>query len=73
MQIITNLFLIAAFTFHDLVPVYRNRQWKVFGTYVAIMVLVVFVQLLISLNVDIPSPPKLLSKLVTFVIGQRQE
>jgi hypothetical protein len=73
MQIFIILFVITAFAFHDLVPVYRNRQWKVFGTYVSIMALIVFVEILISLNVDIPSPAVLLAKWVTLVFRQHHE
>lgn len=67
------LLIIAAFAFNDLVPIYRNRQWKVFWTYVAIMALHIFVGALIRLNVDIPSPAVPLKKLATIIFGQHGE
>lgn len=73
MQLITWLLVIATFGFHDIVPVYRNKQWKVFGTYVAIMFLLIFVLILKSFNIAIPSPTLLITKLVTLVTGQHQE
>lgn len=70
MLIVICLLVIAAFAFHDLVPVYRNKQWKVFGTYAAIMVLYMFVQILKSFYIAIPSPADFITKMVTWVIGQ---
>jgi hypothetical protein len=73
MRILIILFVIVAFAFHDLVPVYRSRKWKLFGTYVSIMVLIFFVEILISFNVSIPSPAVFITKLVTLVFGQHLE
>lgn len=70
MRIFVILFVIVAFSFHDLVPVCRNKQWKVFGTYVAIMVLCIFVEILKSFNIAIPSPAVFITKLVKLVFGQ---
>lgn len=67
------LLIIAAFSFNDLVPIYRNKQWKVFWTYIAIMAILVFAGALIRLNVDIPSPAVPLKKLVTIIFGQHGE
>jgi hypothetical protein len=73
MRIFIILFVISTFAFHDLVPVYRSRQWKVFGAYVSIMVLIFFVEILKSFNVPIPSPAVYITKLVTMVFGQHLE
>jgi hypothetical protein len=73
MNIIFLLLVIPAFAINDLVPVYRNRQMKVFWTYAAIMALFVFAAVLISLNIDIPSPVVPINKMVTFIFGVHAE
>lgn len=67
------IFIVAAFTFNDLVPIYRNKQWKVFWIYAAMMALLVFVSALIRLHIDIPSPATPLKKLITIIFGQHGE
>lgn len=67
------LLIIAVFSFNDLVPVYKNKQWKVFWIYVTIMVFHLFVSILIRLNVTIPSPATPLENLVRSIFGQNEK
>lgn len=67
------LLIIAAFAFHDLVPIYKDKNWKVFWPYVAVIAFHLFVTILIRLNVDIPSPAGPLKKLVTIIFGLHGE
>jgi hypothetical protein len=69
MTIIILLLIIPIFAFNDLEPVYRNRQWKVFWTYAAIMTLLVFIAVLVTLDVEIPSPIAPINKLVALIFG----
>ena len=67
------LTVIAIFSFNDLVPVYRKKQWKVFWVYAAAMALHVFVAVLIRNNVEIPSPAEPIENLIMFLFGQHSE
>lgn len=53
----------------DLIPIFRNRQWKVFWAYSVMMSFAVLLAILISLDIKLPSPAIPLKNAVTSIFG----
>lgn len=61
-------FICLFFIFTDLVPIYQNRQWQLFWIYTAMMVLICVLSMLISLDINIPSPAVPLKRMISVVL-----
>ena len=63
------LLIVTVFGLHDLVPIFRDKNWRVFWPYITVIVFHLFVTVLIRLNVEIPSPAGPLKRLVSVIFG----
>ena len=46
------------YTLIDLIPIFKNKEYKIAAIYIALITLSIVVQLLLSLGVHIPSPAR---------------
>ena len=67
--VVVILLLSVIFVFIDLVPLYRERQWKAFWIYTVLLLLSCLLTVLIDLNIEMPSPAKPLKKLISAIWG----
>lgn len=68
-MIIFYSFLYVLFIFVDLVPIYRDKKWKLFWVYSIITVVSYIMIILISVDVKIPSPAPIIKKAVTSIFN----
>jgi hypothetical protein len=57
------------FILTDLVPMYKNRQWKPFFIYTAMMAITIMMAALITLGVKILSPAVILKRIIAVIFG----
>lgn len=57
------------FVLTDLVPMYKNKQWKSFLIYAVMMALAIIMAALITLDVKIPSPADIIKKIIVDIFG----
>lgn len=57
------IFLIA----FELIPIYRNKEWKIFWVYSIILLITYIVTIAYSLDVRVPSPADPIKKIVTTI------
>ena len=53
----------------DIVPVYKNKQWKLFWAYSVMMAFAYVLLFLISIGIDIDSPLKPVKRLIIAIWG----
>lgn len=57
------------FAIADLVPIYKNRQWRLLVTYTAMLLAGYTILVLIVKDVKIPSPSVFIKNIVLDIIG----
>lgn len=62
-------FLYVLFIFTDLVPIYRDKKWKLFYIYSIITAISYIMIILIGFDVNIPSPAPIIKKAVTSIFN----
>lgn len=53
----------------DLTPIYLNKQWKVLGVYLTMLVVSYVIQVLLIFDVKVPTPADPIKRIVVFVFG----
>lgn len=66
MIIICTAFYIFLIIF-ELIPIYRNKEWKLFWIYSIILLITYIVSVAYSLDIKLPSPADPIKNLVTFI------
>lgn len=69
MLLVMITFACAFFVLTDLIPVYQNKQWKLFWVYSAMMALVYVLATFITLGIKLPSPAVPLRNLITEIFA----
>ncbi|WP_418791996.1 hypothetical protein [Phosphitispora sp. TUW77] len=69
MKIAMFSFVCACYIFSDLIPLYNAKEWKTFWTYLIMVILAFSIWVMISMEVDIPSPAMLIRKAVTAIFN----
>lgn len=59
----------AFFIMIDLIPLYKNRKWKSFWTYTALLSVSYVFNLLIVIDVKLPSPAIPIKKMLSTLFG----
>lgn len=67
--IILFLFSASIYILWDLVPIYKQKQWKVFWIYTIILFLDFILALLTALDIPIPSPSFPVKKMIYTILG----
>ncbi|HOJ11411.1 MAG TPA: hypothetical protein PK733_12590 [Clostridiales bacterium] len=67
MKIVIFSFVCAYYIFTDLIPIYNAKQRKIFWSYLAMISIAYCINLLVSMDVKIPSPAMLIRKAVTAI------
>jgi hypothetical protein len=57
------------YIFSELIQIYMERQWKTFYIYSLMLLTAWCLNLLMALNVKIPSPAVFISKMTALIIG----
>ena len=57
------------FVIFDLIPIYKQKKWKVFWVYTILFAFSYVNHLLFTLGVKIPSPAVPIKKVVSFIFG----
>ncbi len=57
------------FIYFDLLPIFHQKNWKVFWLYSIILFFAYLIVILYLLEIKVPSPAKPLKKLVFFIFG----
>lgn len=60
---------IGAFVLIDLIPLSRQKEWKVFSIYIAFMVIIFAFSILLGMEADIPSPSEPLERIISYIFG----
>lgn len=60
------------FIVFDLIPIYREKKWKVFWVYTILLAFSYVIHILFTIGVKIPSPAIPIKKLVSFVFGLQE-
>ncbi len=63
------IFALTFFIMTDLMPILKNKDWKLFWIYSALMAAVVVMSSLLTADVQIPSPDKPVEKLIEYIFG----
>lgn len=66
---VTVIFLSIIFILIDIVPLYREQQWKIFFLYAALLGVTITLSLLMDFDIDIPSPADPLKKIISVIWG----
>lgn len=61
----------ALFVVIDIVPIIKNKRWKVLAVYTVFFVTAYIFSVLTELGVEIPSPAVPLKQIVTAIVGQK--
>lgn len=61
--------IIVLFIIFDLIPIYRQKKWKVFWVYAILISFSYIIHILYAIGVKIPSPAVPIKKVVSFVFG----
>lgn len=67
--LVISIISLALYLIFDLLPIYRNKEWKVFWIYLTIIFTAFVFHVLTLFDVDIPSPTKPIKQLVYFIFG----
>lgn len=67
--IVVFLFTVSLYILRDLIPLFREKQWKVFWIYTIILFLDFILVILTALDVSIPSPSFPLKKIILSIFG----
>jgi hypothetical protein len=59
------------FVFTDVIPIAKNKRWKVLAVYTALFVTAYIFSVLTELGVQLPSPAVPLKALVTAIVGRQ--
>lgn len=73
MMFISAIIISAALILIDLVPLYKQQEWKIFFIYSFFLLFIVVLGLLADFNVEIPSPSKPTKDLVSLIFGLKLE
>ncbi|NLM72665.1 MAG: hypothetical protein GX184_01340 [Clostridiaceae bacterium] len=73
MMFISTIIISAALILIDLVPLYKQQEWKIFFIYSFFLLFIVVLGLLADFNVEIPSPSKPTKDLVSLIFGLKLE
>lgn len=57
------------YIFSELIPIYMEKQWKMFWMYSVMLFVAWCINLLMALDVRIPSPSVFISKITALIIG----
>ncbi|AGC67635.1 hypothetical protein Cst_c06170 [Thermoclostridium stercorarium subsp. stercorarium DSM 8532] len=55
---------------YEFVPLYKQKKWKEFYVNLVLTLISFIMAFLISINVKIPSPAKLIGKVITLLTGK---
>lgn len=69
MLLVMITFAIAFFILVDIIPIYQNKQWKLFWVYSAMMVFVYVLSTLLGVGVKLPSPATPLRNAIATIFG----
>lgn len=61
------------FILADLVPIYINKEWKLFWVYSVAIALVFVLSILITMGIKLPSPSLLLEKIILAIFNIKKE
>lgn len=67
--IVVFLFTVSLYIFGDLIPLFKQKQWKVFWIYTIILSLDFILVILTALDVPIPSPSFPMKKIILSIFG----
>lgn len=62
-------FIYILFVIIDLIPLYENKQWKLFCTYTSLLLISYTLLILIVLDIKIPSPAMPIKNAVSAIFG----
>lgn len=69
MLLVMLTFAFAFFILADVIPIFQNKQWKLFWVYSAMMVVVYVLSIFIASGKRLPSPADPLKNAVTAIFG----
>jgi hypothetical protein len=69
MLVLIITFVLVFFILADLIPIYINKQWKLFWVYSVMMLFVYVLMIFIALGIKIPSPAIPIKNLITAILG----
>ncbi|NLM74515.1 MAG: hypothetical protein GX187_00260 [Clostridiaceae bacterium] len=72
MVLTSSLVIITALIIIDLIPIYRDQQWKAFFVYCFFLTIFLILAVLMEYNVKIPSPAEPIRSIVSFIFGFEQ-
>jgi hypothetical protein len=61
------LFVVIFFILIDLVPIYKEKRWKIFWIYIVFLTISCTMQILSIFNINVPSPAGPLKKMVKYI------
>lgn len=68
-MIVLSLFVYSLYILFDLVPLYINKQLKLFWVYSILLIIALSITILVGLEVKIPSPAEPLKRMVVAIWG----
>ncbi len=69
-MLIFSTLIYAFFILLDVIPMARNKQWKVLVIYIGLITTAFVLTMLMELGVKLPSPAKPIERIVTAIIGR---
>lgn len=61
--------IISFFIVFELIPIYKQKKWKVFWVYAILITFSYVIHILFTIGVKIPSPAVPIKKMVSFIFG----
>lgn len=69
MMVIMFLSVAAYYVFTDLIPIYKEKQWKTFWIYSVVLILTILTAILAGADVIKPSPSVAVKKIIYSILG----
>ncbi len=63
---------IALFIIFELVPIFREKKWKVFVTYIVLILISYINDICYFFDINVPSPHLLIDKLIVLIYGLKK-
>ncbi len=72
MMFTSSLIICTALILIDLIPLYKQQEWKAFFIYSFLLGVILVIAVLVDFNIEVPSPSKPTKNIISFIFGLKQ-